>query len=428
MSAGALGRSAQGGAVLLLGVLLLASLSMGLLAYFYLSLLTGHKMRQQYANDAAAYSAAVVQARALNLLSYVNRAHLAHQVALAHLITMASWHQSGLHQQSRLRRANPPVHLLALFFGPEAAWSYQASLALHESDQHALLNAIGQHQGLVQHSLKQLQDDILDRLPAEREHIVEQVIATNFPELSVTDWQAQIHTDAWPTAFQLRPTASLASRHSLEYLQSLYGFLQSRDAQQRSLWIVDERCPWRRHELRRRGRTVLDDQARWSASDTQSLHALRANRWIACYSREYPLAWAWITGGAQTSFTEAYSAQAPADFSDQSFWSWVKDYTTWDIFTGQENALANSWAVRDHVLFSADPMPDLWQLREPTPLAFSVSLRMRGPANQWVSTHSAGETYYRRPPGAQIAVLETAHLFQAYWLARLSALALEASL
>ena len=42
------------------------------------------------ATDAAAYSAALIQARALNLHASLNRAQIAHQLGMAHIIAVAN--------------------------------------------------------------------------------------------------------------------------------------------------------------------------------------------------------------------------------------------------------------------------------------------------------------------------------------------------
>lgn len=409
----------QQGAALLLGVLLLGVLGVALVAYFGLSLLAGHTMRQQYANDAVAYSAAVAQSRALNLLSFTQRAQLAHQVALAHLITLASWHQAGLMQQARLRQANPPLHLLALFFGPGAAASYQSSQGLHTSDQRALQQAIAEHEYAVQHSLRALQRDVLMNLPAEREHIAHTVVQANFPELPAQSWQLRIHQDDWSAAW--RPEVSMPWHilSGLQHIQGMYAFLHERNHDKRSLWVVDKRCPWRRHELRRRGSTVLGNDGRWRASDTQSLHAIRANRWVGCYSREYPMAWAWMAVDRAHGFGHASTDQPPDNFSEQSFWRWVQEHTSWDIFTGNANALANSWALRDQQPVHTAPMPPLLELQQQQALAFRVDLRIQGPAFQWVATQSGAESFFRHPESSNSSV-ESPNLFQPYWLARLS--------
>lgn len=63
-------------------------------ALFYFSVNTGQiaveKTRVVNASDAAAYSAGIVQARALNLTAYTNRAIVANQVAVAQMLTLVN--------------------------------------------------------------------------------------------------------------------------------------------------------------------------------------------------------------------------------------------------------------------------------------------------------------------------------------------------
>ena len=84
-------RSRQHGQILPLAVICLFIAS---LLYYY-AVSSGHlvdeKIRITNAADAAAYSAATVEARALNFSAYANRAIIANQVALAQALSLASW-------------------------------------------------------------------------------------------------------------------------------------------------------------------------------------------------------------------------------------------------------------------------------------------------------------------------------------------------
>lgn len=83
--------STQKGQVLMASVGLLL-ITAGLL-YFLVN--TGQtvteKMRVTNAADAAAYSAGVVEARALNITAYLNRAMVANEIVIAQMVSMASW-------------------------------------------------------------------------------------------------------------------------------------------------------------------------------------------------------------------------------------------------------------------------------------------------------------------------------------------------
>src|SRR4051812_42253618 len=58
---------------------------------FSMGQLTTEKMRLQNTADAAAYSAAVAQARDYNFSAYTNRAMIANQVAMAQLVGLTAW-------------------------------------------------------------------------------------------------------------------------------------------------------------------------------------------------------------------------------------------------------------------------------------------------------------------------------------------------
>ncbi len=75
--------------VFLLG--LLASLVGAFLLTYNSGQVTNNKLRLINASDAAAYSGAVWQARALNFQSYMNRAMVANEVAIAQSVSMRSW-------------------------------------------------------------------------------------------------------------------------------------------------------------------------------------------------------------------------------------------------------------------------------------------------------------------------------------------------
>lgn len=84
-------RSGQEGQVLPLAVVCLFVVSLFLYYAVSSGRLVGEKIRVTNAADAAAYSAATVEARALNFSAYANRAIIANQVALVQALSLASW-------------------------------------------------------------------------------------------------------------------------------------------------------------------------------------------------------------------------------------------------------------------------------------------------------------------------------------------------
>jgi hypothetical protein len=88
-----------------------------LVAVYNLGQVALARTRLTHATDAAAYSGAVVQARSLNMLAHVQRTQIAHQVAIAHLVTLGAWAQFVDTQSARYRRGNPPGFIVGRFLG-----------------------------------------------------------------------------------------------------------------------------------------------------------------------------------------------------------------------------------------------------------------------------------------------------------------------
>jgi hypothetical protein len=82
-------RQAGQSVVLLLGFV--AAVLGALLVVFNVGQTTNAKMRAMNAADAAAYSGALWEARALNLQAYLNRAMVANEVAIAQSVSLRSW-------------------------------------------------------------------------------------------------------------------------------------------------------------------------------------------------------------------------------------------------------------------------------------------------------------------------------------------------
>src|SRR5690625_1023637 len=94
--------------------LVLGLVGSGLLLVLWVHLQnTGRHLNQAHelrtALDTAAYSGAVVQSRTLNALGLLNRAYIGHQIASAHLLTLASWAHWAQTQARQASLANPPI-------------------------------------------------------------------------------------------------------------------------------------------------------------------------------------------------------------------------------------------------------------------------------------------------------------------------------
>jgi len=422
------GASRQTGQVLVLGLVLASVLSLAWLRYFATGQVVAGKARLVHGLDAAAYSGALVQARTLNLLSYVNRARMAHQLAMAHLITLGSWSQFGGTQASRLTQGNPPAHLIGMLFGADHGRAYLSAAQAVGLDARAgaegeLGRAWTAHDAFIHGHLRNLADTLIQRLPEARLAAMRAVLAGHYPELSAERLSPQITHDTWPGLVRSRrPDAALLD--FTRELARLYPFLQPRNRTARNGWSVDARCPMLRHELRRRGATEMDAGGHWRSGDTQSFHAVRSNRWIGCYYREYAMGWAWMPG-VEGQDAGNHAEDAPENFSEQDFWRWVRSATQWDLVGGDDNPLANSYAVRMRRLWPSHGLASYEVLSigdaDLAAAPFAVSLSVPGAEGQALHARSAAESYFTRPGRRSDGRQEVANLFLPYWHARLSA-------
>lgn len=413
----------QSGQALALGLLLAALGALAMWRYFGAGQAVADKARLVHAADTAAYSGALVQARALNMLALLNRTQLAHQMAMAHLVTLGSWAMLGGTEATRAGMGNPPVYLISMLFGAAHGRAYAAALpavgldAMARQGTGQLAQAYAHHESQVHDLLTLVQQEIAVGLPDARMAAIRHILAQQFGDALT---QVQLQDDAWPAYLHALTPQRLAPE--IEKLAGHYGFLSSRDYTQSNAWLVQARCPSRRHELRRRGQTRLNPAGIWESIDTQSYHALRANRWVGCYYREYEMGWGWIppARGEQASVT--YTEQAPDDFSLQDFWRWVQAHGQWGLLSQQDNPLANSRAYAQRARWSGRGLPSLLDTRVASKpfVGFQLRLQRSGSGGLIYLATSAAESYFRRPVARADGLIESANLFRPYWQARLA--------
>lgn len=424
--------TAQRGQILVLGMVLAGLTLLAFARYFHTGQVVAARARQIHALDAASYSGALAQARALNMLAYMNRAQIGHHVAMAHLVTLASWaHLSGTEAQ-QLSRGNPPAYLIDMMFGSDHGAAYRA--AARASGFNAMAYSVGDlgaayanHDRTVRQTLAELQEHIVRSVPDARRHAMLAVLHENF-QLDVadsisadrSDLKLTVYDDEWPGFVQRYGGQEL--RPFLLQTSEIYQFLGPRDYTARNNWLVDGRCPTRRHELRRRGSTQLDPSGRWQSIDTESFHALRSNRWIGCYFREYAMGWGWIPSSAGHSLDDPHVTDPPENFSSQDFWRWVTDSTDWNISSGSSNALANSKAASQRQRWPGGGLQAFYDVGKAgrSTVGFSASLTHDGPEQLAITTHSGAEAFFERPTTRRDHLRESANLFRPYWQARLS--------
>jgi len=450
--------ASQQGQVLVLGMLLAATVSVSLVMLYNLGRTVESRSSLTHAADAAAYSGALEQARQLNFLAYVNRTQIAHQVAMAHLVTLGAGAQYLRTLAGQRNRNNPPMALISMLFGPDAGLAY--AMARGQPGAEAdLARAYAEHDRIVHRVLDAGAAAAVKHLPASRDRLMRAVLHDNYADAAGSfglsssaraEPVIRLLSDGWP-GFVARHAATRQGglRPAVEQAAGRFGFLDRRNETRRNPWPVSMYCPILRHELRRRGSTWLGPDGRWGALDTQSFHALRSNRWVGCYYREYAMGWGTAQGQKSRPPPDLdYVESPPEDFSAQDFWRWVELSTNWNIFDGATNPMANSYAMAQVQRWPGLGLPGYREValsRRETPLRFAVAVSLAGralPTTDAASTvaapvgrfrhaalggggtltvTSAAETYFARPQARGDGRGEWATLFRPYWQARLSA-------
>lgn len=308
-SKGRLKSEAQRGQALVLGLLLLAVAVASLAMLRGVGRVVEARMRLTHAADAAAYSGALAQARRLNLLAYANRTLVAHQVAMAHLVTLEASMAFTRTLAGQRRRNNPPVRLLATLFGRDVAAAYRVARA-EPGTAAGLAQAYAEHDRVVHQVLAVGMASAVADLPATRARLMRLVLQDNHPTAPVPS--IRMLSDGWPGYLERRDAMGHAGlRSAVEQAVQRYDFAGRRDGTRRNAVPAVAHCPRGHHTLRRRGATWLGADGRWGAVDTQSFHSLRFNRWAGCYLREYAMGWGAVLGDGSRAPSDLEHVENP---------------------------------------------------------------------------------------------------------------------
>lgn len=433
--------NAQSGQVLILGLSMMLVLVVMLLSLFNHGRLLNAKAKQSHTVDAAAYSGALIQARALNMQAYINLAQVGHQVAMGHLVTLASWAKFSATESRQYLSANPPSYLIGMMFGKAHQNAYAASrrassiLSIAERN-NDLEQRYARHDEIVNDVLLEVAYAVKQNLQNTRNEAIHEVIRANYPkhhvvrskDLNLSSAEPQKNGLLWqlneddPREFMLSYKPEGDYRSLITSVASVYKFLDTRNYKTKNNWIVSERCPHLRHELRRQGTTILNQDGNWQSTDTQSFHALRSNKWIGCYYREYPMGWGWISGRFNripNGFE--YTENPPDNFANQDFWRWVQSATQWDLLGGSQNPLANSRAVMHRVQWRGGGLVPYIDINQTGHEQLSFQLLIKGPevGGHLMTVAAKAESFFERYKSRADGRYENANLWHPYWLARL---------
>ncbi len=449
-------RFRQRGAALLLGIVLLGVIALAWRERTSLAQLFMAKQTLNQATAAAALTAAQFHARRLNAHAFLNRTMVAHRVAMAHLITIASAEKMRIEMSRQATRNNPPVYLIGLIFGKQHAAAYAAAkLGPAGQTQQAieeLHRAFQAHDQLVHGLLAQARQELVDRSKGAINLLVREVLERNLGKYvgAQVDLHVKVTNPLGPLAHVSKDPTPERWRNWFEQVVWQHRYLKSRRKTATNLFWVYPKCPLMFPQLRRRGYTELPVDGIWQATDTLSFHKVRGVITKLCYWREYPMGWANIASRAPEIDTNKHTnldkwltsvGQAPATFGAINFLRWAASkHVIGHVLTGFSNLIGDSWGLssqirwrsrqtaRPYILSSSSDQPTVVVVKQPIAslkspllhlgLRVSVMLKAGSHWGQHLSSQAAAKAYFDRIDARADGQEESANLFQPFWLAR----------
>jgi len=330
-------RDRQRGQALIYGIFVLIGALASLFFLFNTGQLSQEKTKLVSTADAAAYSAGVMHARAMNFTAYGNRALIANEVLVAQMVSLSSWAQ-----YAQTHAENLPTQF------PECAdytgWGALIGAAFHYNEMYAIMcyatvQYAGQYIQQMAKMVPSLAFDTVTAVEANKQAIqkahnllharsyLQDIRSSVMKDVAQANYAGDgsvkvepIGPDDWGNFTQLYSGKDRGRMAKL----AVYAAHSDRFTKER-VWTAEAEVPgpdeicilmWRKSEVRRRGGTELVNYDEWIAEDTESFwRAQRKGGLIPrCRLREEPIAWgeqqahpedqddsgAWL-GGARTN-------------------------------------------------------------------------------------------------------------------------------
>jgi len=449
-------RGKQRGAALVLGI---ALLGVAVLAWRERASLSQLFMAQQtldQATAAAALTASQFHARRLNAHAFLNRTMMAHRVAMAHLLTIASAEKMRIEMSRQATRRNPPIFLIGLIFGPQHAAAYAAAKSgpAGQTQQGIveLHQAFEAHDKVVHGQLMQARQALINQSAGTVKQLVHDVLQRNLGKQvgAAVSLKVHITNPLGPLAHVQKDPTAERWRHWFEQVVWQHRYLKSRRKTVSNYLWLHPRCPFMFPQLRRRGHTDLPIDGIWQATDTLSFHKVRGVITKLCYWREYPMGWANVTSHAagsdarqSTKFDRWLDSvgKAPTTFAATTFLRWVASHhALGHVLTGFSNLIGDCWGLSSQIRWRTRQVSRPYVLSnvefEPTTVRVSQSmasldspflhiglrlnamLQTRRDWGQQLHSSAAAKAYFDRFEDRTDGRQESPSLFQPFWLAR----------
>lgn len=437
----AVGGAKQGGQALVLGLFVLTG---GLAALFFL-FNTGQLVREKTklvnATDAVAYSAAVMDARALNVTAYTNRALVANEVAIAQMLTLSSWVQYLVeHGQSAdelmgcsTGRPLPLVEAMLVYTPVCVALAYARDAgALDGAAEaaHAVLPTLMATTELAKTALTGSQQLMVASLPVARLQVLQQVADANYTG------DGKVQVDVLPLRddfnnFQGAPVMYRYSRDGLAgderaRMADLVvaavgrdGFTPKRHWSDTALIPSCLLIPPGFDRVDRDGGTRLVDFDTWEARDQADFHRFHIGyhgffRIPRC--DDSPIS---LGTGEQLATTSDAGEEGVGAVTSSDAWAYSGIPPTYEL---SQAALDAEDPRLRFVVRVTRPQTETATSGARSVVASSVRLNayMARPAAQVYAAVSASEVFFSRPVERGDKSVEAPSLFNPYWQARLA--------
>lgn len=461
----------QKGQALIYGIFILLGGLASLFFLFNTGQITREKTKLVNTADAVAYSAGVMNARALNFDAYTNRALVANEVLVAQMVSISSWSQyTKTHAENFLTVfpgcVNPysaaagAVFLYGAEYGVMCfALSYAAEYVIEAMEYvpdiaEGIVTAVEVNKAAILLAQRTLHTV----LPLTRGRVMDDVARANYADVEAGAIQVEpglvpspILTNDW-NGFTRRYEGAERTRFAEVARLAAYSddFVEQRRWNATAL-LPDPASGWacvarnRRAEIRRRGGTELIDLDEWKAEDTASFYQWRTKR-TSCRERgEVPLGWG--EQQAHPSHTDpdesgAYLGGSPGT-NPRAHGNASSE--AWEVYTG----LPSFYELSEDALNNADEDPRMrFAVRVirrrtetvasegrslipttdriyggPTPGALGLNNYTSGMPGDMLAALSTSETFFERPfdhrnnrhGESRGRPRELASLFNPYW-------------
>lgn len=289
-------KNKEQGQVLPVGLVLVVLCVVGALMLFNTAQLASDKTRLANSADAAAFSGALWQARALNYQAYANRAMVANQVAIGQAVSIHSWMTYAAMTSQNLATALKPVPVLnVITSGIDGAVALaEQVVTLGAKAMLVASNAATKALSLSQHAMH----------VATLANTVEliEVVAKESDQRFTTNStyglaSKAINASQWldfNTLYTKKNTKAMRERQQL-IMESRDEFTRDRDWDLFDYWMPSGLRTF--HKLRRQGTTQLLSvktlqgmEWEWVAKDTMSVHN-KSYGFFGSSESELPVAW-----------------------------------------------------------------------------------------------------------------------------------------